>query len=75
MASILDAPRYTWCLVVEHLYEVAWKSYEEAGAIHPSIRIALDEVIKVDAVADMLSELNTDIQVIAKMQTQVNMVS
>ena len=71
MASILDASRCSWCLVVEHLYEVAWRSYEESGAIHPSVRIALEEIIKVDAVADMLSELSTEIDVIAKMQQQV----
>ena len=71
MDYTLDATRYSWCLVVEHLYEVAWRSYEECGTIHPNVRTALDEVIKVDAVADMLSELNTEAHVIAKMQEQV----
>ena len=71
MASNLDASRYSWCLVVEHLYEVAWSSYEETGAVHPNVRTSLDEVIKVDAVADMLSEMNTEVNVIGKMQEQV----
>ena len=72
-SSTLTAPRYSWCLVVQHLYEAAWDSYRErsGSGIHQNIRNALDEVVKIECVADMLSELATENDVIKKLQTQV----
>ena len=73
MTSTLTASRYSWCLVVEHLYEAVWDSFRETGGagVNPSLRVALDEIVKVECVADMLSELSTDVDVIVKMQKQV----
>ena len=47
MGSGFDAGRYAWCLVVEHLYESAWNSYSEGGAVNANVRAALEEVVKV----------------------------
>ena len=71
MTESLSAPRYSWCLVVEHLYEVAWDSYRESGVVQPNVRAALEEVVKIECVADMLSELSTDNETIIKLQVQV----
>ena len=72
-SAALSASRYSWCVVVEHLYEAAWASYLDNGGagVKPSLRAALEEVVRVECVADMLSEMSSEVDVVVKMQKQV----
>jgi len=67
----MEEKQLSWCLIIEHLFEVIWQSYQETGDVPENVRNALEEISKVDIVVDMVADLKSTQEPIVRLQKQV----